>query len=86
MGKMRLPYIPQLGNKMSLAKRANAIAFGSSFGGSDVADHNNFTVPHAKLFFFISIPINTVFRSFLTDLVGTDNIYTYNQYLETYLQ
>lgn len=36
-----------------------------------------------RLFFFVSIPIDTVFNAFLTELVGADNIYTYSQYLET---
>ena len=42
--------------------------------------------PKKRLFFFVSIPIDAVFRSFLTELVGTDNIYTYSQYLETDFQ
>ena len=41
--------------------------------------------PRKRLFFFVSVPIDTTFKAFLTDLVGTDNIYTYNQYLETRL-
>ena len=39
-----------------------------------------------RLFFFVSVPIDAVFRAFLTKLVGTDNIYTYSQYLKTDLQ
>ena len=39
--------------------------------------------PKKRLFFFVSVPIDAVFRAFLTKLVGTDNIYTYSQYLET---
>lgn len=35
-----------------------------------------------RLFFFVSVPIDATFKAFLTDLVGVDNIYTYNQYLE----
>ena len=35
-----------------------------------------------RLFFFVSIPVDTVFRNFLTKLVGTNNIYTYSQYLQ----
>jgi DNA helicase-2/ATP-dependent DNA helicase PcrA len=42
--------------------------------------------PRKRLFFFVSVPIDAAFRSFLTGLVGTDNIYTYSQYLETDLQ
>lgn len=39
--------------------------------------------PRKRLFFFVSVPIEPVFRSFLTKLVGNNNIYTYHQYLET---
>ncbi len=42
--------------------------------------------PRKRLFFFVSIPIDSTFRAFLTDLVGADNICSYNQYLETKLQ
>ena len=42
--------------------------------------------PKKRLFFFVSVPIDAVFRAFLTELVGTDNIYTYSQYLKTDLQ
>lgn len=42
--------------------------------------------PKKRLFFFVSVPIDAVFRAFLTKLVGTDNIYTYSQYLETNLK
>ena len=42
--------------------------------------------PKKRLFFFVSVPIDAVFRAFLTKLVGTDNIYTYSQYLETDLK
>lgn len=42
--------------------------------------------PRKRLFFFVSVPVNAVFRNFLTKLVGADNIYTYSQYLETNLK
>lgn len=42
--------------------------------------------PRKRLFFFVSVPIDAAFRSFLAELVGTDNIYTYSQYLGTNLQ
>lgn len=42
--------------------------------------------PKKRLFFFVSVPIDSVFRSFLTKLVGNNNIYTYSQYLEAKLQ
>lgn len=38
--------------------------------------------PKKRLFFFITIPIDEVFESFLEDLVGKENIYTYSKYLE----
>ncbi len=38
--------------------------------------------PRKRLFFFVSVPIDAVFRSFLTELVGAENVYTYSQYLE----
>ena len=37
--------------------------------------------PKKRLFFFVSIPVDTKFRAFLNQLVGKDNIYTYSQYL-----
>lgn len=39
--------------------------------------------PKKRLFFFVSIPIGSAFRSFLIKLVGEQNIFTYNQYLKT---
>ena len=42
--------------------------------------------PKKRLFFFVSVPIDPIFRSFLTKLVGNNNIYTYSQYLEADLQ
>lgn len=41
--------------------------------------------PKKRLFFFVSIPIDSVFKSFLIKLVGQHNIYTYSQYLEANL-
>lgn len=35
-----------------------------------------------RLVFFVSIRIDTTFRSFLNELFGSENIYTYNQYLD----
>ena len=35
-----------------------------------------------RLVFFVSIQIDSTFRSFLSELVGSENIYTYNQYLD----
>lgn len=37
--------------------------------------------PKKRLFFFISVPVDATFKSFLTELVGTSNIFTYSQYL-----
>ena len=39
--------------------------------------------PKKRLFFFVSVPIDPIFRLFLVDLVGEQNIFTYSQYLET---
>ena len=38
--------------------------------------------PKKRLFFFVSLPIDPIFKSFLTELVGEENYYTYSQYLE----
>ncbi|OUQ07237.1 DNA/RNA helicase [Erysipelatoclostridium sp. An15] len=35
-----------------------------------------------RLVFFVSIPIDSTFKSFLNEVVGSENIYTYNQYLD----
>lgn len=32
-------------------------------------------------FFFVSVPIDRVFRKFLTEMVGEDNILTYSEFL-----
>lgn len=42
--------------------------------------------PKKRLFFFVSVPIDDKFRSFLTELAGADNIYTYSQYIKKDLQ
>ncbi len=39
--------------------------------------------PRKRLFFFITVPIESVFRTFLTTLVSEDNILTYQQFIET---
>ena len=38
--------------------------------------------PKKRLFFFVSVPLDSTFKSFLNDLVGKDNVYTYTQFLE----
>lgn len=38
--------------------------------------------PKKRLFFFVSVPVDSVFKSFLIRLVGERNIFTYSQYLE----
>lgn len=38
--------------------------------------------PKKRLFIFISISLNSTFRNFLNDIVGAENIYTFNEYLE----
>ena len=35
-----------------------------------------------RLVFFVSVPIDSTFRSFLNEVIGLENIYTYNQYLD----
>lgn len=37
--------------------------------------------PRKRLYFFVSLPIDPVFKSFLVELVGEQNIYTYSQYI-----
>ena len=37
--------------------------------------------PKKRLVFFVSVPITTAFHSFLSDLVGEENIVTYSEYL-----
>lgn len=38
--------------------------------------------PKKRLFLFVSIPLNSAFRNFLTDIVGAENIYTFNEYMD----
>lgn len=38
--------------------------------------------PRKRLFFFVTVPVDPVFRAFLIDLVGEDNIYTYQQFIQ----
>ena len=38
--------------------------------------------PKKRLFLFVSIPLNSTFRNFLIDIVGLENIYTFNEYLD----
>lgn len=40
--------------------------------------------PKKRLIFFVSVPIDPIFRSYLENLVGTANIYTNSQFLENY--
>ena len=39
--------------------------------------------PKKRLFFFVSVPVEPLFKSFLVELVGEQNFFTYSQYLET---
>lgn len=39
--------------------------------------------PKKRLFFFVSVPVDPLFKSFLVELVGEQNFFTYSQYLET---
>ena len=38
--------------------------------------------PRKRLFFFVTIPIDQTFKEFLMELVGTENYYTYSQYIK----
>lgn len=38
--------------------------------------------PRKKLYFFVTVPVEQTFRTFLTDLVGKDNICTYQQFMQ----
>lgn len=38
--------------------------------------------PRKRLFFFVTVPVEPVFRAFLIDLVGENNIYTYQQFIQ----
>lgn len=35
-----------------------------------------------RLFLFVTVPVEPIFKAFLTDLIGEDNIYTYSQFLK----
>lgn len=37
--------------------------------------------PKKRLFFFVSVPVDDIFRDFLIGLVGNSNILTYEQYI-----
>lgn len=38
--------------------------------------------PKKRLYFFVSIPMDHMFKAFFNSLVGEDNIYTYSQFIE----
>lgn len=38
--------------------------------------------PKKRLIFFISIPVSSEFRAFLNELIGSENIYSYDKYLK----
>ena len=38
--------------------------------------------PRKRLFFFVTIPIDQTFKEFLMELIGTENYYTYSQYIK----
>ena len=38
--------------------------------------------PRKRLYFFVTVPVEHTFRTFLTDLVGKDNICTYQQFMQ----
>ena len=35
-----------------------------------------------KYFFIVQYRLNSAFRNFLTDIVGAENIYTFNEYMD----
>lgn len=39
--------------------------------------------PKKRLYFFISVPVDRVFRKFLAEMVGEDNILTYSEFLNS---
>ena len=39
--------------------------------------------PKKRLFFFVTVPVETAFRAFLVTLVGEENILTYQQFMDT---
>ena len=67
-------YAPMIKNGYALDKEA-----------SYVRNRNLFYVccsrPKKRLFFFVSVPVDDIFRDFLCGLVGDRNILTYEQYL-----
>lgn len=38
--------------------------------------------PKKRLIFFVTIPVENIFRNFLTSLVGSNNIFTYTQFID----
>lgn len=38
--------------------------------------------PKKRLIFFVTVPIDSTFKSFLVELVGEQNIFTFSQYIE----
>ena len=39
--------------------------------------------PKKRLYFFVSVPIDQVFKKFLIEMVGEDNILTYPEFLNS---
>ena len=56
------------------------------FGYPNIEELNLFYVccsrPKKRLFFFVTVPIETAFRAFLVTLVGEENILTYEQFIK----
>lgn len=69
-------YAPMIKNGYTLDKEA-----------SYIRNRNLFYVccsrPKKRLFLFVSVPIDDMFRNFLRGLVGDDNILTYKQYISS---
>lgn len=59
--------------------------YASDKGASYIRNRNLFYVccsrPKKRLFLFVSVPVDDIFRDFLSGLVGDSNILTYEQYI-----
>lgn len=67
-------YIPMIKNGIDIGKEA-----------AYVRNRNLFYVccsrPKKRLILFVSVPLNNSFKTFLTELVGEENIFTYSEYI-----
>ena len=67
-------YIPMIKNGIDMGKEA-----------AYIRNRNLFYVccsrPKKRLVLFVSVPLNNSFKTFLTELVGEENIFTYSEYI-----